>query len=732
MSLTSLQRPLPLAGRADLRCERIAFDGSDDWIVKDPVSLQYYRMIAQQYRLLQLLDGRRTLEEIYQTLRAEFSAFRFGLHDVRQLIADLHRKGLVWSSRPGQSAVLLKEKREDRRRKLFSSLANMLYIRLPGWDPERFLRRLEPWTAWMFHPAAVFASMLLVLSAWLLLAMRAGQFQRQMPEFSAFFTWPNLVYLWFTIGATKVVHELGHALTCRRFGGECHEIGVSFLLFSPCMYCDVSDSWMLPEKRRRILISAAGMYVEVVISALALFVWWNTSPGLLHYLSLNTFLVTTVTTVIFNINPLLRYDGYYMLADWLEIPNLRGRASSALQDRIVSLGLGIRSPSAESRGRTAWLSAFALASAVYRWTLLVGIGAFLWHALKPYGLSSLSLVYFAAAVIGGSASSGLGLVRKVQSLQPQKAKPWRLAFSAMLVVGLVCAVMLIPVPVHVVAPLSIEARESRPVYSGVRGRLRSLEVRPGESIAAGQTLVQLENAEVELKLIELETRRDRHAAELTAYQKLRDAGQEALVREARTTLAGQLDELRANQERLTVRASESGIVLTSAFVRAPSTHRKNFEPRPWHGHPGDEQNLGCLVEEASHLFTIAPTNAWDAVLIVEQADSRALEPGERVQVKLEAFPGRTFSGQIRQIASRHDTVVPESLSSRYGGGLPTVTGPDGKELLRLGACQVRVALDADPAGFRQGMRGTARLEGEERTIGQWILWHVQRTFLFGG
>jgi multidrug efflux pump subunit AcrA (membrane-fusion protein) len=234
-----------------------------------------------------------------------------------------------------------------------------------------------------------------------------------------------------------------------------------------------------------------------------------------------------------------------------------------------------------------------------------------------------------------------------------------------------------------------------------------------------------------MKLIELETRRDQQAAELTACQKRGDAGQEVLVREALSTLAAQIEGLREEQARLTVRAPESGMILTAAFVRAPSTHRKSFESRPWHGHPSDEQNLGCHVEKTSHLFTIAPTNAWDAVLVVEQADCRTLEPGDRVEVKLDAFPGRVFAGQIRQIASRHEPVVPESLSSRYGGTLPTVTGPDGKELLRLGACRVRVELDADHAGFRQGMRGTARLAGEERTVGRWILWCVQRTFLFG-
>lgn len=732
MSRTSLQRPVPLAGRADLRCERIAFDGSDDWIVKDPISLQYYRMISQQYRLLQLLDGRRTLEELYQTLRSEFAAIRISLHDLRHLISDLHSKGLVWSDRAGQSAVLLTQKRDSRRRKIVSAVANALYIRLPGWDPEALLRCMGPWTSWIFSPVAVVAGLLFVLAAWLLLAMHAGEFQRQMPEFSAYFAWPNLMYLWLTIGATKVIHELAHALACWRYGGECHEIGVSFLLFSPCMYCDVSDSWMMSDKWRRISISAAGMYVEVVLSAVALFAWWHTAPGLLHYLCLNVFLVTTITTVIFNINPLLRYDGYYMLADWLEVPNLRSKASNALHERLIATFLGIPSPRSESQRRIRWLPAFALASAVYRWTLLIGIGAFLWHVLKPYGLSCLSVTYFAVAAVGGCGRFGIELRRKVRSLKPRRVRPLRATLSAVLVAGMLSGVLFLPIPAGVTAPLTVEARGSRAVYAGVQGRLSAVHVRPGESIVAGRTLATLENVEVELRLVDLQSQRDRLGSELAVSQKLGDAGQESLLREAIKTLSSQLEDIRRQHERLTVRAPVDGVVLTSAFVRAPSTHRQSEESRPWHGHPSDEQNLGCRVDDSSQLFTITPSNEWDAILIVDQADSRTLQQGDAVELKLDAFPGRTFEGRIRQIASRHDAGVPESLTTRFGGTLPTVTGRNGQEQLRLGACQVRVELQDAPDGVRQEMRGTARCVGENRTVGKWIVSHVLRTLMFGG
>ena len=121
---------------------------------------------------------------------------------------------------------------------------------------------------------------------------------------------------------TKSIHELGHGLMCKHFGGECHEIGFMLLVMTPAMYCNTSDSWLLPNKWHRIAIGGAGMYVEIVMAAICTFIWWHTQPGVIHYMALNVIFLCSITTLLFNANPLLRYDGYYMLSDYLEIPNM--------------------------------------------------------------------------------------------------------------------------------------------------------------------------------------------------------------------------------------------------------------------------------------------------------------------------------------------------------------------------------------------------------------------------
>src|SRR5690606_25016290 len=216
------------------------------------------------------------------------------------------------------------------RKQLLANFTNVLAFRFKGFDPEPILNFIYPYTRWFFSKPAFIVSCLLVLSALTLVLVQFDTFQSRLPSFQSFFAAKNWLWLGLTLAVTKVLHDFGHGLSCKHFGGECHEIGVMFLVLTPCLYCNVSDSWMLPNRWHRAFIGAAGMYVEVVLASICTFVWWFTEPGLLNYICLNVMFVSSVSTILFNANPLLRYDGYYILSDILEIPNLRQKATSIL------------------------------------------------------------------------------------------------------------------------------------------------------------------------------------------------------------------------------------------------------------------------------------------------------------------------------------------------------------------------------------------------------------------
>ena len=173
------------------------------------------------------------------------------------------------------------------------------------------------------HRPAIMVAAAYIFTALMLVLVNFETFRSKLPEFHQFFASGNWFYLAAALGITKVIHEFGHGLSCKYYGGECHEMGFMLLVFTPCLYCDVSDSWMLPSKWKRMMIGAGGMYIELILASTATFLWWNSHEGLFNQMCLNVMFVSSVSTLLFNANPLMRFDGYYILSDMLEIPNLR-------------------------------------------------------------------------------------------------------------------------------------------------------------------------------------------------------------------------------------------------------------------------------------------------------------------------------------------------------------------------------------------------------------------------
>lgn len=469
--LASNQRPIPLKRRADLVIAEIDYLGVGYQVIKDPVGLKYHRLQKEQFKILDLLDGSRSLEQVRDDLKEHFPTLQVTLSDIQQLITDLHKKGLVVSERPGQGAAVVRERRKEKNQKLKQTLMSLLYLRLPGWDPEATLRWMYPYLQWIFWKPVVWACVLFCTTAWLMLGAQFDEFQSRLPEFQTFFGWPNLIYLWVTLGAAKIVHEFGHGLSCHHYGGECHEMGVMLLVFSPCLYCDVTDSWMMKNKWHRIIIGAAGMYIEVIISAAAIYIWWFTKPGMLHFLALNTFFVTTITTVIFNANPLMRFDGYYMMSDFLEIPNLRAKSDKMLRESFSWYCLGIESrpdPFMPETGK-AWFVTYAIAAWCYRWVILVSISMFLYTVLKPYDLQSLGITLAIFSMAGIVFAMFKNVYQIVATPRVEPMSKIKIFFSLLIAGSIGYLIAIIPVPWYHFAPFTIEPVDVARVTSGPTG-----------------------------------------------------------------------------------------------------------------------------------------------------------------------------------------------------------------------------------------------------------------------
>jgi putative peptide zinc metalloprotease protein len=287
-------------------------------------------------------------------------------------------------------------------------------------------------------------------------------------------------------------------------------MGIMLLVFSPTLYCDVSDAWMMRNKWHRIYIGLAGMYVETVLSAVAIFVWWNTNPGLLHYLCLNVFFVSTVSTVIFNANPLMRYDGYFMLADYLEVPNLRPKADKMLTEKFSWYCLGIEQrpdPFMPETGRV-WFVTFAIAAAIYRWVIVFGITLFLYRVLKPYGLQSIGIVLAVASLAAVVGNLVYSLYKIVSAPRSDPMDMRKVTITGTVVAIVLAAALFVPLPLHEEMAFMVEPLDVAHVYATAPGRVSEVHVAPGARVSKGDLLVKLINRETEQKRRELEMKRD--------------------------------------------------------------------------------------------------------------------------------------------------------------------------------------------------------------------------------
>ena len=471
---------------------------------KDPISLKYFRFEEEEYALLQLLDGQSSAVEIRNRFESSFAPQKLTFGELFQFVGMLFRQSLLISEATGQGSELNLRGLENRKRLARASLTNILSLRLRGFDPGWILNQLNQSFGWFFTRPVLVVCLLLMGSALALIFTQFEVFQAKLPSMEAFFAAKNWIWLAIVLALTKVLHELGHGLCCRRLGGECHEMGIMFLVLMPCLYCNVSDSWMLNSKWKRIAIAAAGMYVELVLAAICTFVWWFSHPGLINSLALNIMFVSSVSTLLFNANPLLRYDGYYILADLIEVPNLRQKASNVLRRFFADVCLGlppVHDPFMPARNQL-FFALYSVAAIAYRWLITFTIFWFLYTLLEPYGLKVISQLLAVFALYG---LLGMPIVQAIKFFSVpgriQSVKPIRFTLTATVLLAVFAAIMLIPIPHRIQCSFHIQPAVADRVYVDVPGVLDEIYAVDGVRLEADQPIAKLASME-QIEIIE--------------------------------------------------------------------------------------------------------------------------------------------------------------------------------------------------------------------------------------
>src|ERR1700722_4669112 len=358
-------RPVVKTRRQNFRGER--------WIIlENPFSNQYFRLRPAAYEFISRLRPDRTVEQAWQQCLERFPDEAPSQEAVIQLLAQLYFANLLQYDLAADSAQLFERYKKRKLREIGFRFLNIMFMRFPLLDPDRFLVRTLPV---MGKFISLFGALLWVLVVGFGLKVVADNFSDLRLQGEGILATNNLFLLYLGMVAVKALHEFGHAYFCRKFGGEVHVMGIMLMIFTPMPFVDATSSWSFRERWKRVLVGSAGMIVELFFAAIAAFIWAKTAPGIVHSLAYNIMFVASVSTIIFNVNPLMRFDGYYILSDLVEIPNLNQRATGQLQYWAEHYLFGVKNtePPARTRREAGWLAVFGLTSGVYRVIVFSGI-----------------------------------------------------------------------------------------------------------------------------------------------------------------------------------------------------------------------------------------------------------------------------------------------------------------------------------------------------------------------
>ncbi|QDS87087.1 Peptidase family M50 [Rosistilla ulvae] len=702
--------------RDDLIHRRVQMGNRTLWVIKDPVSSDFFYFSEREYTVLSVLDGR-SPDAIAAEYRRHHGNDVLSSDHLVSFLAQVQRSGLLRGSpkTTGTESIPAARSRAGFRAGLLSPLA----IRLPGVNPDRLLDWLEPKTRWIFAPLTLGCALLWIVFAAVIVGLRAETFFLELRQSQAWASAGMMGVVILVIAITKIVHELAHAVTCRRFGGSCTEIGVMFLVMIPCLYCDVSNAWLQPRRSRRIAISAAGILAELWIAATAAVLWSITIDGPLHWICLSIVVVCSVSTLLFNGNPLMRYDGYYILSDLLQIPNLAAESSAALMRRIKHLATGIRDVPSADRGRRSelLLIGYAIASLGYR---MVVIGAILFAIHKlgiAYDLRIAAWLVTAPMLFGLVRGMGrqVGTMR-LSAMERRSVRRGRVAIGYLGILAFVIGLLLIPLPHRITLPAIAKAVDQQDVYVVQPGSLVSAVVE-GTQVEVGDEIAQLKNRDLDLELESL-------AAQATALDQRLD--RVASLRSEDPKYAAQIPALTegiaAIQEKIALRKREQAalrIVAPAAglvFAAPPRqlSADESTADDAWSGTLLQPHNIGSFVPRGTHLCSIGSPTARTVSLLASHREIGFVRPGQTVALYAPGSPGGRVHGTVTQIDAQPLTHLPRELvinqqvsvePGKLGGAQPLEP-----------TYQIQVAVSQNDVPLRLRTASTARVHVGYRSL----------------
>lgn len=689
--------------RPHLRHFRHHYRGQPWYVLMDELCASHFRLPEQAYRFVSLLDGNRTVAEAYALLWQCDGSNTASHNDVINLLTQLHRANLLRADIP-----LDKQQTSGQSNKVPSGfwqrLRNPLAQRFALLDPDRFLQSLLPWVKALFSPAGLVVWLMVVIWA----AVEAGQHGSALAEhWATRFTDPvNLMSLWLIYPLVKVLHELAHGLATRLWGGEVHEMGIMLLVFMPLPYVDATASNSFVSKHRRMVVAGAGIMAELWLAAIALLAWMQLDAGWLKDCCFNIAVIGSVSTLLFNGNPLLRFDGYYLLMDLLEIPNLASRANHYLAYLGKRYVLGFQSVDSPVHcdGERRWLLSYGISAGLYRLGLSLAIAIYVAGQFFIVGVVLALWMLIAVWILPGCKAA-----RRLFE-QAQRQQQWVRLYTVLAVVlfSVYALLFIMPVTDSSYAEGVIKPPEQSIVRAATDGFISDVFIQDGQSVSRGQPLFELANDSLLAQQRQLLARFDEISArhqQALLHDRIaaeQHAGTKRLLQQQLAQLQRQITELR-------LLSPMQGMVSITTVQDLPGRYVRQGDP------------LAYVLDPQSIIATV----------VVNQADVEQVRRNtRRVEVKLANQPWETWPARIvREVPLASNRLPSRSLGSQ-GGGSVAVDASDQQGIQALESVfSVDIALQGLPSSHVMGHRLYVRFIHDRTPLAMQWLYSIRHFFL---
>ncbi|MEH6442597.1 MAG: efflux RND transporter periplasmic adaptor subunit [Oceanospirillaceae bacterium] len=674
------------------------------YVLQDPYNNQFFRIPPKTYQFIAQLTIDQDIEQTWQQSLINFPDETPGQQDVIQLLTQLHHHSLLEYDSVTDNAAVFDRQEKLLKKQFRSKLLGFMFIKVPLFDPDDMLVKFGPVFKLIWNRFGLFLWLAFSLLG---IKIAIDHSDNLMDQTFSVLAPSNLLLLYFAMAGVKAIHELSHSFVCRHYGGEVHTLGIMFIIFIPLPYMDATSSWAFRHASQRILVAAAGMIVELFIAVIAIIIWANTGQGVTNSLAYNIIFIASVSTVLFNANPLLRFDAYYMLCDALSIPNLYQRSRTQITYLIEKLLFGVKhlDSAAYSLREAVYLVLYAILSSIYKVIIFVGI--FFFVADKYLILGWLMALFSLSMWI---IPPPIKLIKYLSTNQRiARRRKVAIRITCLMIASVIMIVGLIPFSNFVRVSGIIESVNYTHLNSQSSGYISKIFADNGQNVTAGTALFQLENTDIadEIQLVKLSIKENLLLQQKVMRNKASDLSPLQIQHQS---LQKSLSKLHRDQAALTILAPINGL---------------------WFA-PQLKGLLGTWVMRGSQLGSIYDPTQFRFSAVVLQDDNSLIFQDKNKPAQIRISGQESYNIQVESIVLQDyfNTRLPSAALGWSGGGELNIdkadrSGTQSKEpFFHLYAT---LPFNKD-IKYNHGVSGVLRLQVPSQTLLSTFIRELRQTF----